>query len=132
MGKYAQALSIWEHEIAKGIIHKLKPIEDDNLEIIRLQKEAKKTKSQEIMLKGMKNLYLTMVERAYPEMIPEDKKEMEELVGQNVSSITEEMLIAFKLTTREDIKKFQDRYEEELLKQQVADVMSEGEEPPKK
>jgi len=56
MGKYANAISYWEHNLA-GIEHKLKPTEEDNLEFLRLKKKAEKADDETILFKGIGNLY---------------------------------------------------------------------------
>ena len=104
LGKYSKAISYWEHNLA-GIEHRLKPTEDDNIRFLKLKKEAQKADDESILFKGISELYFDLVMRAYPALPEQDQKDLKEVIGQNLPSIVEEMMIAFKWTTKEEIEK---------------------------
>jgi len=108
MGKYANAISYWEHNLA-GIEHKLKPTEEDNLEFLRLKKKAEKADDETILFKGIGNLYFKLVMESYPELTESDQKELKEVIGQNIPIIVNDMMIAFKWTTAEEIEKLKNQ-----------------------
>jgi len=104
MGKYGKSIGYWEHNLA-GIEHKLKPIENDNLEFLKLKGKAQKVDDESILFKGVGNIYFNMVLRAYPELTEEDQIELAEVIGQNIPLIVNDMMIAFKWTTAEELEK---------------------------
>ena len=75
MSKYSESVGIWEHKL-DGITHKIKPEEGDNLEFVRIKKEAEATKDEGIMLKGVSNLYFEMVLRSDKTLTEEEKKDL--------------------------------------------------------
>ncbi len=103
MGKYSEALTIWEHKIGK-IEHKLVPEEGDNLEFLRLKKVAQKNNDETILFKGVGDIYSKMVIRSKPELPEQDKKELRVWIGQNLPLIVNDMMVAFKWTTKEELE----------------------------
>ena len=62
MGKYAEAIGVWEHTIKgvtedKDVKFRLKPTKADNLKLLDLKEEAEKKKSERVLLEGVQNVY---------------------------------------------------------------------------
>jgi len=115
MGKYGEAIGYWEHEL-NGIKHKLEPTEDDSLNFVRVQKEARNSNDENMLYKGIREIYVNMVKRAYPELTEEDVKELNKLVGQNIIEIINDMMIALKMTTTEKLARYETMQSKELEK----------------
>jgi len=107
MGKYAESVGIWEHKLGK-IQHNIKPEEGDNLEFVRIKQEAEKDKNETILIKGISKLYYDMVLRSDKELNEEDKKELKVWISLNINQITEDLMVAYKWTTPEQLKKIKE------------------------
>ncbi len=114
MNDYAAAISIWEHKIG-NIEHKLIPEEGDNLEFLRLKKVAQKSDDERVLFKGVGDIYFKMVMRSEPELDEKKQKKLRDWIGQNLPLIVNDMMVAFKWTTKEELEK---------LKNQVIDQES--------
>ena len=115
MGKYAEAIGVWNHTI-ENITNKIVPQMGDNERIGNAMSQMKKDKDTAAMLKNIGKIYGDFVERADPTMIEEDKKEMRTWVELNQVQIMKDMLIEFKWSTKEQFDKFDDLGEEEIKK----------------
>ncbi len=103
MGKYQEAIGIWEHTIG-SITHKLVPEEDDNYKFLQAKDESQKKQNGAILHKRVGEIYLDMVTRVNPALSEEDNKELKNWIGVNINKITEDFLIAFRWTTPEKLE----------------------------
>ena len=108
MGKYAESVGIWEHKL-EGITHRIKPEEQDNLEFVRVKKEAEKASDEGILLKGVSELYIGMVLRSDKTLTEIDKQELRIWVSLNINQITEDLMVAYKWTTPEQLQAIKKR-----------------------
>lgn len=122
MGKYSEALSVWEHKIGK-IEHRLIPEEEDNLEFLRLKKVAQKNDDERVLFKGVGDIYFKMVMRTYPQLSEEDQKELRRLIGQQLPKLVNEMIVAFGWATKEDLTNLKDKAIDQQLKKGSPVVM---------
>ena len=114
MGKYGESLGVWEHTLG-NVVHKLIPKKKDNLalaNIIHFQKD----KTLAWTLEEIGKLYMNMVLREHPNMVEEDKQELDELIGVNYSLVFKDIMIAFKWTTREAIEGAEKEQAEQIKK----------------
>jgi len=100
--KYKEAVGIWKHTIG-NITHELVPEEEDNYKFLEAKDEAQKKENGTIMHKGVAKLYFNMVIRAYPALDEEERTDLKNWIGVNVNQITEDFLVAFKWTTKENL-----------------------------
>ena len=108
MGKYAESVGIWEHKLG-NITHRIKPEEGDNLEFVRVKKEAEKNKDEETLLTGISELYCKMVLRSDKTLTETDKQELKVWISFNINQITEDLMVAYKWTTREQLETMKKR-----------------------
>ena len=104
MGKYAEAIGVWEHTIGK-ITNKLIPKKEDNLEFLRVKKVAMDRKDDTLIYSGIMDLYFKMVLRENPTMAEDEQKELREWIGVNIAIITTDLAIEFKWATQEQLDK---------------------------
>ena len=114
--KFGEGLGIWEFKIEETE-YKLKPIMEDVLELRKSMAQAINRKTGVINLEILDNTVFSIFERlvlkAEPNLTPEEKKELKEYIAINLGSITDEMVIALKQTTKEAVEKAkQDMLEE--------------------
>ena len=111
MGKYAEALGVWEHKIEVGgkvIAHDLKPKKGDNLRIAKIMGSADESKNSDALFSGMIRFYVDLVKRDYPELSAKDVEELEAFVEMNIMQIMKDVLVAFRWTTKDNLQKFED------------------------
>lgn len=104
MGKYLESLGVWKHTIG-GIEHELTPKMGDNDKIASIVQSYSSNKDVASLMKGIRRLYIEFVKRDYPELQESDIKELEVWAEMNQNTIMEEMLIAYKWQTKDDIAK---------------------------
>ena len=109
-------MGIWEFKIGETE-YKLKPVMEDVLELRKSMAQAINRKTGAINLEVMDNAVFSIFERlilkAEPNLTLEEKKELKEYIAINLGSITDEMVIALKQTTKEAVEKAkQDMLEE--------------------
>src|SRR3990167_6243443 len=115
--RFGEGLGIWEFKIEETE-YKLKPVMEDVLELRKAMAQAINRKTGVINLEFLDNAVFSIFERlvlkAEPNLTPEEKKELKEYIAINLGSITDEMVIALKQTTKEAVEKAkQDMLEEE-------------------
>lgn len=103
MGKYAQALGVWVHQI-EGIEHRLTPRHGDNERLGRLMGAYSKHQDQARLLREIREFYVSLVQRENT-LSDEDLKELELFVELNQMTILNDILVEFKWTTREELAK---------------------------
>jgi hypothetical protein len=103
MSKYKESIGVWVHEL-DGIKHELVPKKSDNIEFLRLKELAQKQNSQEVLFEGIQKLYFDMVMRSEPAMTPKDQDELKDWIGVNIPLIINDMMIAFRWTTKEKLE----------------------------
>ena len=117
MSKFGEGLGIWEFKIGE-VEYKLKPVMEDVLELRKSMAQAINRKTGAINLEVLDNAVFSIFERlilkAEPNLTLDEKKELKEYIAINLGSITDEMVIALKQTTKEAVEKAkQDMLEEE-------------------
>ena len=110
MGKYKQAIGIWEHTIGP-ITHEIVPEEDDNYKFLMAKEEAQKKDDGSIIHRRVGELYFKMVLRSNPALNEEDQKELKNWIGVNINKIVEDFLVAFRWTTAEGLDKIKKNFE---------------------
>ena len=116
MSKFGEGLGIWEFKIGETE-YKLKPIMEDVLELRKSMAQAINRKAGVINLEVLDNAVFSIFERlilkSEPNLTLDEKKELKEYIAINLGSITDDMVIALKQTTREAVEKAkQDMLEE--------------------
>ena len=115
--RFGEGLGIWEYKIEETE-YKLKPVMEDVLDLRKAMAQAINRKTGAISLEFLDNAVFSIFERlvlkAEPNLTPDEKKELKEYIAINLGSITDEMVIALKQTTKEAVEKAkQDMIEEE-------------------
>ena len=114
--RFGEGLGIWEFKIEETE-YKLKPVMEDVLDLRKAMAQAINRKTGAISLEFLDNAVFSIFERlvlkAEPNLTLEEKKELKEYIAINLGSITDEMVIALKQTTKEAVEKAkQDMLEE--------------------
>ncbi len=108
LSRFGEGLGLWEFKIGETE-YKLKPTMEDVLELRKAMAQASNRKTGAINLEILDNAVLSIFERlvlkAEPNLTPEEKKELKEYIVINLGSITDEMLVALKQTTKEVMDK---------------------------
>ena len=82
INEYEKSIGIWTHELG-DIKDEIVPEEGDNLAFVRVKKSAEKDNNEEILLKGIGDLYFGMVIRSdnfKQETASFDSKKLESLL----------------------------------------------------
>jgi len=104
MGKYAEALGIWELKIST-ITFRLKPKKGDSLKLYEIAKEAKGKDVGIDILKQFKEFIYSVIIRDYPPTTQEEGEELEALIEMNIQDLIERTVVAFRLAKPEDFIK---------------------------
>lgn len=104
MGKYADALGIWEHKLG-NIEHRIKPRVGDNYKLTKLLSDARSKNDMGLMMEKVGDFYFDLIIRDYPELTETERGELKVWVEMNVMQIMKDMMIAFKWTTAEQLAK---------------------------
>jgi len=102
MGKYGEAIGIWELKIG-GADLKLRPKKGDNLELMNLLRKNKN--NEEKFSEGLYTYLYGLISREVPPVDDKEKEELSEFVEFNLMKLFEEMMIAFRWTTKAEIEK---------------------------
>ena len=117
VSKFGEGLGLWEFKIEE-IEYKLKPTMEDVLDLRKAMAQASNRKTGAINLEILDNAVLSIFERlvlkAEPNLTPEEKKSLKEYIVINLGSITDEMLVALKQTSKEAM----DKAKAELLEEE--------------
>jgi len=107
---YKKALGVWTHEL-DGIKHNLVPNKQDNLNFLDAKERAAKQKSEKVLYASVAEIYVGMVLRAYPDLKndTENLEALKEWVGVNINKIAEDLMVALKWTTPDDIEKIKEK-----------------------
>ena len=123
LSRFGEGLGFWEFKIGETE-YKLKPTMEDVLELRKAMAQASNRKTGTISLEVLDNAVFSIFERlvlkAEPNLTPEEKKELKEYIVINLGSITDEMVVALKQTSKEAMDKAK------------ADFLEEAEEDKKK
>ena len=118
--RFGEGLGLWEFKIGETE-YKLKPTMEDVLELRKAMAQASNRKTGAINLEVLDNAVLSIFERlvlkAEPNLTLEEKKQLKEYIVINLGTITDEMLVALKQTSKEAIEKAK----EELLEEESGD-----------
>ena len=114
--RFGEGLGIWEYKIEETE-YKLKPVMEDVLDLRKAMAQAINRKTGVISLEVLDNAVFSIFERlmlkAEPNLNPIEKQELKDYIAINLGSITDEMVIALKQTTKEAVEKAkQDMLEE--------------------
>lgn len=112
MGKYGESLGIWELQVG-GANFELKPKKGDNRKLLKLMTESKKRNDESWMVEQMGDFIKQLIARDYPPLDDKEQEELDMYVEFNTMKLIEEVLIAFRWTTKEQFNKLS---EEEVKK----------------
>lgn len=108
LSRFGEGLGIWEFKIGETE-YKLKPSMEDVLELRKAMAQASNRRTGVINLEVLDNAVFSIFERlvikAEPNLSLEEKKQLKEYIVINLGSITDEMLIALKQTSKEAMDK---------------------------
>jgi hypothetical protein len=104
MGKYGESLGVFELKVG-GFDKPLHPVKGDNLRLSKLLTEVKKKNDESFMISNMKDFIYSLIEREYPPLNEDEKKELDMFVEFNILDLIKELLIAFRWTKRETFDK---------------------------
>jgi len=113
MGKYGEALGIWELKIG-GADFKLHPKKGDNFKLINLATQAKKY-DENWLLDQYAKFIKEVISRDYPPLNEQEVLELEEYIEFNLMELFKETQIAFRIAKREDIEKRQAELTKKLM-----------------
>ncbi len=126
MGRYSESVGVWKHTIygigGKAVEHDIVPVEEDNVKFVEIKKKAALEKDEQVLVKGVGDLYFDMIIRSDDTYTEEDKKELKTLISMNINQIVTDFMIAFKWTTQEKLDKMEKgqlKVEEEILKKKL-------------
>lgn len=114
MGKYAEALGIWELRVG-GFNKDLRPKKGDNLKLARIIADNQK-KDFYGMAVGILGLVRELISREYPPESDEERLELDEYLEFNMIELVKETLIAFRWTKRESFDNIDGEQESDKLK----------------
>ena len=103
MGKYGEALGIWELRVG-GFTKDLRPVKGDNLKLMRLMGEAKKKNDEIWMMEQVGSYLKELIRRDYPPLTKTEEDELDMYVEYNIIELMKELLIAFRWTTKEKME----------------------------
>jgi hypothetical protein len=103
MGKYLEAIGIWEHRLG-NIVHRFEPDMLDNEHLMRVMAEYSKTRSMTMLTTKFNEYYFNLVLKAYPELAEDDKEELRKWISINQMQILEDIQISHRLTKKEDLE----------------------------
>jgi len=126
MSRYAASIGVWKHTIYgmndEEIKHNIIPEEQDNMKFIEIKDKAAKAKDEQMLNKGVGDLYFDMITRSDNTFTEEEKKDLRNLISINIAKIINDMLIAYKWTTQkkiDDMEKRQLDIQEEVTKKKM-------------
>lgn len=100
MGKYGEALGIWELRVG-GAELDLKPKHGDNKKLMGIMTEAKKRNDEAFLMNEIGKFVQELISRDYPPLTDIEKVELEEYIEFNVLELMKELLIKFRWTTKD-------------------------------
>jgi len=107
MGKYGEAIGIWEIRIAGAEVD-VTPQIDDSRALRNIMSEMKDKK---LKFTNIENLLKKIIKRDNPD---DDDKDIEDFVVTNFYPLMEAMMVKFKLTTEEKVKQAEDETRAEI------------------
>lgn len=117
MGKYGEALGVWELRVG-GFTKDLKPKKGDNLKLSRLMGEAKKKNDNSWMMEQMGEFIKELIARDHPPLNDIETEELDIYIEFNIMDLIKELLVAFRWTTKDKL----DVAEKEQLKNLMPQV----------
>lgn len=113
MGRYSQSLGILKLQVG-NVEERIKPQMGDNEKIANIVSGYQKHKEQARMLRELNGFAYELITRDNSALTDEDKSELKLVLELNQMQIMEDLLVAFKWTTKEDMQK---------AKEQAGDVV---------
>ena len=104
MGKYAQSIGVLELQIGQ-VKEDVKPRMGDNRKVAAIVSGYQKHKDQARMLKEIGDFVFELITRENSGLLDEDKEELQLAIEMNQMQIMEDVMVAFKWTTKEDMQK---------------------------
>lgn len=104
MGKFAQAIGILELNIGSVKVD-ITPKMGDNRKVASIVTGYQKHKDQARMLKELGDFVYELVLREDSSLIDEDKEDLKLAIEMNQMQIMEDVMVAFKWTTREELNR---------------------------
>lgn len=102
MGRYGQALGVW-HLTVGGSDLLLKPQMGDNYKLLRLLDASKKNKDSGEFLEKIGGFLVDLIKRDEPPKNDDELKELQFYVESNITELMKEMMLAFRLTTKDKL-----------------------------
>ena len=112
MSKYGQAIGIFNLTVG-GADFKLKPKKGDNLALMEIVNGTKDKADQ--FFNKMIPFIRKIIARDYPPESPGENEELDMYVEFNIVPLVQEMMIAFRWTTRETLEKTQSEEAKKLI-----------------
>jgi len=104
MGKFSNSIGVLELNVGDVKVD-VKPQMGDNRKIAAIVTGYQKHKDQARMLKEMADFAYELILREDSSLIDEDKEELQLALELNQMQVMEDLLIAFKWTSKEDMEK---------------------------
>ncbi|MBI2136562.1 hypothetical protein HYU06_05820 [Candidatus Woesearchaeota archaeon] len=114
MGKYGNNIYVWNLMVG-GADLKLHPTTDDNFKLLEIQKLSKQKKDPVYAMKQIGELIKEIIKRDYPPLNDEERKELDNYIGFNLSKLQIELLKQFGWATDESIEQFKEQALKEAL-----------------
>lgn len=108
MGKYLKAIGILELNIG-GITTDVKPEMGDNRKMASIVTGYQKHKDQSRLLKEMNDFAYELIVRSDSKLIDEDKEELQLAIEINQMQVMEDLMVAFKWASKEDLDKAKEK-----------------------
>jgi len=117
MGKYGEALGIWNLTVGGADLH-LKPKKGDNLRLLKILMSEDNKKDKSLLLERFAKWLTDLIKRDEPPADENELLELEEYVEFNLNELFEETMVKFRWTTREQLEKFKQEAPDFLKKMQ--------------
>lgn len=104
MSRYGEAIGFWELRIG-GFNKDLKPQKGDNLKLMRLMSESKKRNDEAWMMEQLGSFVKDLIKRDHPPLNQAEIDELDMYVEFNILQLMQELLIAFRWSTKEQMEK---------------------------
>mgnify|MGYP001576053608 CR=1 FL=1 len=104
MSKYGEAIGLWELRVG-GFTKDLKPQKGDNLKLMRLMTESKKRNDESWMMEQIGSFVKELIARDCPPLNDAERQELDMYVEYNILQLMQELLIAFRWSTKEQMEK---------------------------
>ena len=106
MSKYGQAIGYFTFK-AGGAQIDIRPKAGDNLTLMRIMSKAKN--NEMLYFEEMNKFIFNLIKRDVPPNTPEEENELKMYVEFNITELTKEVMLGFRLTTEEKLQQIEDK-----------------------